>query len=68
MAEAPARQRGPRGSNAWGRMSVAGIFKVVNDKTLCEAIEATEQSLVYVAPGVRSRVLSPRSAVSRSMS
>lgn len=31
-------------------MSGAGTFTVVNDKTLCEAIDATEQSLVYVAP------------------
>jgi hypothetical protein len=38
-------------------MSGAGTFTVVNDKTLCEAIEATEQSLVYVAPGVTKPVV-----------
>lgn len=38
-------------------MSGAGTFTVVNDKTLCEAIDATEQSLVYVAPGVTKPVV-----------
>ena len=38
-------------------MSGAGTFTVVNDKTLCEAIEASEQSLVYVAPGVTRPVV-----------
>lgn len=38
-------------------MSGAGTFTVVNDKTLCEAIAATEQSLVCVAPGVTKPVV-----------
>lgn len=48
------------------RMSGAGTFTVVNDKTLCEAIEATEQSLVYVAPGVTKAVVDAISASLRS--
>jgi hypothetical protein len=47
-------------------MSGAGTFTVVNDKTLCEAIEATEQSLVYVAPGVTKPVVDAIGASLRS--
>lgn len=38
-------------------MSGAGTFTVVNDETFCVAIEATQQSLVYVAPGVTKPVV-----------
>ena len=47
-------------------MSGAGTFTVVNDKTLCEAIDATEQSLVYVAPGVTKPVVDAIGASLRS--
>jgi hypothetical protein len=47
-------------------VSGAGTFTVVNDKTLCEAIEATEQSLVYVAPGVTQPVVDAIGACLRS--
>lgn len=38
-------------------MSGAGTFTVVNDKTLCEAVQATQQTLVYVAPGITKPVV-----------
>lgn len=38
-------------------MSGGGTFTVVNDKTLCEAVGATQQSLVYVAPGITKPVV-----------
>jgi hypothetical protein len=38
-------------------VSGAGTFTVVNDKTLCEAIDGTEQPLVYVAPGATKPVV-----------
>lgn len=38
-------------------MSGAGTFTVVNDKTLCEAIWATQHTLVYVAPGISKPVV-----------
>lgn len=38
-------------------MSGAGTFTVVNDDTLCAAIGATRQTLVYVATGVTRRVV-----------
>ena len=47
-------------------MSGAGIFTVVNDETLCAAIEATEQSLVYVAPGVTKPVVDAMGASLRT--
>jgi len=47
-------------------MSGAGVFTVVNDETLCAAIEATEQSLVYVAPGVTKPVVDAIGASLRS--
>ncbi len=47
-------------------MSGAGTFTVVNDKTLCEAIDATEQSLVYVAPGITKPVVEAIGASLRS--
>lgn len=47
-------------------MSAAGTFTVVNDKTLCEAIGATQQSLVYVAPGVTKPVVDAIGASLRS--
>lgn len=34
-----------------------GTFTVVNDRTLCEAIAATQQTLVYVAPGIAKPVV-----------
>lgn len=34
-----------------------GTFTVVNEKTLCEAIAATHQTLVYVAPGIAKPVV-----------
>jgi len=39
---------------------------VVNDETFCEAIEATQQSLVYVAPGVTKPVVEAIGASLRS--
>jgi hypothetical protein len=47
-------------------VSGAGTFTVVNDKTLCEAIEATQNSLVYVAPGVTKPVVDAIGASLRS--
>lgn len=47
-------------------MSGAGTFTVVNDKTLCEAIDATDQSLVYVAPGITKPVVEAIGASLRS--
>ena len=38
-------------------MSGAGTFTVVNDKTLCDAVRATLQTLVYVAPGITKPVV-----------
>lgn len=38
-------------------MSEAGTFTVVNDQTLCQAIRSTQQSLVYVAPGITKPVV-----------
>ncbi|OUL92940.1 hypothetical protein [Paraburkholderia hospita] len=38
-------------------MSGLGAFTVVNDETLCEAIRATQQTLVYVAPGITKPVV-----------
>ena len=40
-----------------GHMSGAGTFTVVNDKTLCDAVRATLQTLVYVAPGITKPVV-----------
>lgn len=34
-----------------------GMFTIVNDSTLCEAIRNTQQTLVYVAPGVTKPVV-----------
>jgi hypothetical protein len=45
-------------------MRPAGTFTVVNDETLREAIEATHESLVYVAPGVTKAVVE---AIGRSL-
>jgi hypothetical protein len=47
-------------------MSRAGAFTVVNDMTLCAAIDATEQSLVYVAPGVTKPVVDAMGASLRT--
>jgi hypothetical protein len=38
-------------------MSGAGTFTVVNDKTLCEAVRTTQQTLVYVAQGITKPVV-----------
>lgn len=46
-------------------MSAAGTFTVVNDKTLCEAVRATHQTLVYVAPGITKPVVD---AIAESLS
>lgn len=43
-----------------------GTFTVVNEKTLCEAIAATQQTLVFVAPGIAKPVVDAIGASLRS--
>lgn len=38
-------------------MANTGTFTVINDDTLCEAIRSTQESLVYVAPGITKPVV-----------
>lgn len=38
-------------------MSELGTFTVINDNTLCDAISLTQQTLVYVAPGITRPVV-----------
>ena len=45
---------------------MSNTFTVINDDTLCEAIEKTAQSLVYVAPGITKPVVDAIGANLRS--
>ena len=38
-------------------MSGPSTFTVVNEQALCAAIEATHQTLVYVAPGITKPIV-----------